>query len=236
MNVKKQSFLDFPRRNKKAAMELSVTAIVVLILAIVMLGLGLGFIRGMFSKVSSNFDEQISTEPEPPQATGSDPITLSRETMIVNSGSNTVLKIEVYNPSNQDWSKTGAWPCTDFNGTQSLCTSQKTCTWAVSTSTCSGTDTVCGTAPVNTQAVCDTQIGCMWDGTICKNAVGITPSVSCSGIAVTQQMNAKKINQGESASFNDLMTIPKGIAPGTYLCQASVASQYQKDFTIKVTK
>ena len=69
-------------KQKKAAMELSVTAIVVLILAIVMLGLGLGFIRGMFSKVSTSFEEQIGAEPEAELATSSNPLTISRETII----------------------------------------------------------------------------------------------------------------------------------------------------------
>ncbi len=52
--------------NKKATLELSINAIVVLILAITILGLGLGFIRGQFgqleeqfSKVSSDIQNQI---------------------------------------------------------------------------------------------------------------------------------------------------------------------------------
>ena len=90
------------RRNKKAALELSVNAIVILILAIVMLGLGLGFIRGMFSKVSTQFDEQITTEPEPPRATGSEPITLSRESIVTRAKDAEVLKVSIYNPTNAD--------------------------------------------------------------------------------------------------------------------------------------
>ena len=74
-------------KNKKAALELSVTAIVVLILAIVMLGLGLGFVRGMFGKVSTSFNEQIAMEPEAPKPSGSRPITLSRESLYVLSSS-----------------------------------------------------------------------------------------------------------------------------------------------------
>ncbi len=88
-------------KNKKAAIELSVTAIVILILAIVMLGLGLGFIRGMFGKVQTQFEEQIAAEPEPPEASGSEPITLSRETIVTHAKDAEVLKISFYNPSNQ---------------------------------------------------------------------------------------------------------------------------------------
>ena len=89
--------------NNKGAMELSVTAIVILILAIVMLGLGLGFIRGMFTKVSTSFDEQISLEPEPSDPSASEPITLSRESPILNSGDSVALKVGIHNPSGDPW-------------------------------------------------------------------------------------------------------------------------------------
>lgn len=86
-------------RNKKAAIELSVTAIVILILAIVMLGLGLGFIRGMFGKVTTTFEEQIAAEPEPPAPSGAEPMTLSRESIIVHAKDRGALKVAIYNPT-----------------------------------------------------------------------------------------------------------------------------------------
>ena len=82
---------------KKGALELSVTAIVILILAIVILGLGLGFIRGMFGKVSVQFEEQIAAEPEPRQPSRSEPLTISREAIVTNAGETEVLKIGIYN-------------------------------------------------------------------------------------------------------------------------------------------
>ena len=99
-------------KSKKAAIELSVTAIVVLILAIVMLGLGLGFIRGMFSKVSVNLEEQIATEPEPPLPSSSDPITLSRGTIIVHAKDTGALKVAVYNPANSPITTQPSLNCT----------------------------------------------------------------------------------------------------------------------------
>ena len=50
---------------KKGSLNLSVNAIVILILAITMLGLGLGFVKGMFGKVSGQLEEKISQEQEP---------------------------------------------------------------------------------------------------------------------------------------------------------------------------
>lgn len=49
------------RHNKKAALELSINAIVVLILAITILGLGLGFIKKQFSGLGEQF-ESVSAE------------------------------------------------------------------------------------------------------------------------------------------------------------------------------
>ena len=96
-----------PKRiSKKAAMELSINAIIILILAIVMLGLGLGFIRGMFSKVATQFEEQIATEPEPASPSGSEPITISRESIVTHAKDAEVLKVSLYNPTNEDWRNT----------------------------------------------------------------------------------------------------------------------------------
>ncbi len=94
-------------KNKKAAIELSVTAIVILILAIVILGLGLGFIRGMFGKVATQFEQQIANEPEPSRPSSSEPLTVSRETLIINSGDPVALKVGIYNPSSDTFTDTG---------------------------------------------------------------------------------------------------------------------------------
>ena len=102
---------------RKGSLSLSVNAIVVLILAITMLALGLGFIRGMFGKVSSQVEQQVETEPEPPIPTRLIPITLSREAVITNAGEKAVMKISTYNPSNEIWtSKAPAIICLTGDG------------------------------------------------------------------------------------------------------------------------
>ena len=57
------------KQNKKAALELSINAIVIVVLAMTLLGLGLGFIRGMFNKINPLTDttfekisEQLNTD------------------------------------------------------------------------------------------------------------------------------------------------------------------------------
>lgn len=100
-------------KNKKGALELSVTAIVVLILAIVMLGLGLGFVRGMFGKTSTTFKEQVIAEPAPPKASLTTPITLSREVIITQPGEPVWIKAEILNPRSSDMTQVGlALKCT----------------------------------------------------------------------------------------------------------------------------
>ena len=59
------------RSNKKAGLEISINAIVILILAITVLGIGLAFINGMFQdtfnkldKVSESIDKQMREQME----------------------------------------------------------------------------------------------------------------------------------------------------------------------------
>jgi len=83
-------------KSKKGAFELSVSALVILILAIVMLGLGIGFIRGMFGKVTTNIEEIAGSEPDPARATANYPISLSKTKAILNLGEATAIKASVY--------------------------------------------------------------------------------------------------------------------------------------------
>ena len=45
----------FKFRNKKAALQLSINAIVIVVLAMTLLGLGLGFIRTMFKEITGTY-------------------------------------------------------------------------------------------------------------------------------------------------------------------------------------
>ena len=84
--------------NKKGALELSINAIVILIIAITMLGLGLGFVRGMFGKISTQVEEQVASEPEPPIPTSDNPITMSRESIVTKANEDEIIKISVFAP------------------------------------------------------------------------------------------------------------------------------------------
>ena len=81
---------------KKGSLSLSINAIVVLILAITMLGLGLGFIKTMFGKVSDITTEQLSAEPDPATATDVNPITLSKDYVVISASKKRAIKIAMY--------------------------------------------------------------------------------------------------------------------------------------------
>ena len=103
MDIKKPSFLNFPLGDKKASTDLSVSGIVTIILAIVFLGLSLMFLRGTFTETGTKFNEQVSTEQNPPDADADNPISFSREKIITKAGSDEVLKVNIFNPTNKDW-------------------------------------------------------------------------------------------------------------------------------------
>jgi hypothetical protein len=233
---------------KKGSLSLSVNAIVILILAITMLGLGLGFIKGMFGKVSQQVEEQISQEPAPSAASGSEPITLSRQKLITKPGETQVLKVGAYNPTSAGWVTNTITAnmvkeqtdCTILNmdwTTAIPCTGTLTNT---SAELCSLIDATTGT-DTDKSAYCSS-LGCSFTaaGVTCTTPIaGVRPIITCNGLsALTTQTNSKTIGVGRSGEFNVLMEMPEGtdITSGkNYLCQVSVAT-YSKDFTIAVTK
>jgi hypothetical protein len=79
--------------NKKGSMELSVNSIVILVIAIVMLGLILGFVKTKFSQL----DNQLgSTEPDAPEASASNPLTISRSQIAASPGEEIGIKFSAF--------------------------------------------------------------------------------------------------------------------------------------------
>ncbi|MBU1704322.1 MAG: hypothetical protein KJ922_03080 [Nanoarchaeota archaeon] len=235
-------------KNKKGSLSLSVNAIVILILAITMLGLGLGFIKGMFGKVSQQVEEQIGQEAAPPQPSGSDPITFSREKVITKAGETQVIKVGAYNPTNRIWNSNIITASQIRHQTTNCDLLNKG--WNAASGICSGTATntteICSKidapAGINQLNYCTVNMSCEFTsgGTTCSNPTpGVAPQVTCSNLRFESlQTNRKTIGIGQSAEFNVIMEMPSGSsggATGTYLCQATV-DEYSKDFTIQITK
>ena len=103
--------------NKKGSLELSVNAIVILILAITMLGLGLGFMKGMFGKVSQNVDTAIGQNQltNPPSATN--PFTLSSNQISLNRGGTQTITLAYYNEGMTDADFAPQYGCSSTNVT-----------------------------------------------------------------------------------------------------------------------
>jgi hypothetical protein len=80
--------------NKKASMQLSINMIVILIIAVVILGLALGFVQGMFGKMSKTFEGEAANEPDAPAASVNNLLTCSRTSgqIVVNPGEELAIK------------------------------------------------------------------------------------------------------------------------------------------------
>ena len=113
--------------NKNGSLELSVNAIVVLILAITMLGLGLGFMKGMFGKVSQNVDTAIGQNQLTNPPTVNNPFTLSSNQISLARGATQTITLAYYNEGNGDVDFAPEYGCSpvDVTGTPTTFASRK---------------------------------------------------------------------------------------------------------------
>jgi hypothetical protein len=92
-------------RNKKGSLSLSMEAIVILILAIVMLGLGLTFVRSMFSNIQNRANQALEVGDLTNKPTEADPVVFSPSRVELREGQRTDIQVGFYNPHpfNEDW-------------------------------------------------------------------------------------------------------------------------------------
>ena len=87
-------------RNKRASLEISIQAIVIVILAMTLLGLGLGFIRGMFgdiTKTTSTVSEQIRQQITNDLITNDKKISFPKTQIVMDKGGSDVLTVGIRN-------------------------------------------------------------------------------------------------------------------------------------------
>ena len=90
--------------SKKASLSLSMEAIVILILAVTMLGLGLTFVRTMFSNITSKATNAIDVADLTAKPTEGDPIVFSPNAPIVKEKNTINVQVGFYNPSTtKEW-------------------------------------------------------------------------------------------------------------------------------------
>jgi hypothetical protein len=86
------------RRNKKGSLSLSMEAIVILILAIVMLGLGLTFVRTMFTNISRKATTALDIGDLTNKPTEADPVVFSPARIEIKEKGRAEIQVGFYNP------------------------------------------------------------------------------------------------------------------------------------------
>lgn len=91
--------------NKKASLEISIQAIVIVVLAMTLLGLGLGFIKGMFKNIGSTTEdvsEQVRQRVLDDLVSSDKKVSFPKTEVIVDKGSATVLTVGIRNKEDLD--------------------------------------------------------------------------------------------------------------------------------------
>ena len=86
--------------NKRASLEISIQAIVIVVLAMTLLGLGLGFIRGMFRNITSTTEdvtEQVRQRILDDLITGDKKISFPKTDITIDKGGSSVLTVGIRN-------------------------------------------------------------------------------------------------------------------------------------------
>ena len=86
--------------NKKASLEISIQAIVIVVLAMTLLGLGLGFIKGMFKNITSTTEgvtDQVRQKVLEDLVQGDKKISFPKTEVVVDKGGSTVLTVGIRN-------------------------------------------------------------------------------------------------------------------------------------------
>ena len=93
--------------NKRASLEISIQAIVIVVLAMTILGLGLGFVRGLFKNISSTTEdvtEQVRQKILDDLVTGDKKISFPKTEVTLDKGSSTILSIGIRNKKDSELS------------------------------------------------------------------------------------------------------------------------------------
>ena len=89
---------------KKASLEISIQAIVIVVLAMTLLGLGLGFIRGMFGKLvplNEDISDQVRQQILEDLKTGDKKLSFPKSELTIEKGKSTILHIGIKKKENE---------------------------------------------------------------------------------------------------------------------------------------
>lgn len=110
--------------NKRASLEISIQAIVIVVLAMTILGLGLGFVRGLFKNITSTTEdvtEQVRQKVLDDLITGDKKLSFPKTEVTLDKGGSTVLSIGIRNKKDSEISyKLKFIPISDPDGSSFL--------------------------------------------------------------------------------------------------------------------
>ena len=90
--------------NKRASLEISIQAIVIVVLAMTILGLGLGFVRGLFKDIggtTTQVTEQVKQKILDDLITGDKKVSFPATEVQLEKGGSTVISVGIRNKNNQ---------------------------------------------------------------------------------------------------------------------------------------
>ena len=90
--------------NKRASLEISIQAIVIVVLAMTLLGLGLGFIRGMFKNIQGTTEDVTDTVKQrilDDLITGDKKVSFPKTEVVIDKGGSQILTIGVRNKKDE---------------------------------------------------------------------------------------------------------------------------------------
>jgi len=90
--------------NKKASLEISIQAIVIVVLAMTILGLGLGFVRNMFKNIGSTTEdvtEQVRQRVLDDLISGDKKVSFPKTEVVVDKGGSTTISVGIRNKKDQ---------------------------------------------------------------------------------------------------------------------------------------
>ncbi len=93
--------------NKRASLEISIQAIVIVVLAMTLLGLGLGFIRGMFKNIQGTTEDVTDTVKQrilDDLITGDKKVSFPKTEVVIDKGGAQILTIGIRNKKDQSLS------------------------------------------------------------------------------------------------------------------------------------
>ena len=222
--------------SRKATLELSINAIVIIVIAITVLGFSLVFVRNIFSSSSEVVNTLLSKEPEAATPTTDYPITSSREEINAKPGETIVIRFKILYPTDADWTfkeYTELSPSMCGKGKDNVCyvdSSMEQCNTLNQAIASGDSDCKQGIAfdttlcTGNTDGICYVRDNANNDiDTDCDPTCGVTLSITGCTFDVHSEMNQIKI--GEIVPYTGVMIIPKTQPKGTLVCRVSINSE-----------